>query len=485
MLVAARDGATVADIAGEAVPVRGHGAQLPVRGDRQDRRAQPGRGGPGRRRTRLALSATGRSARLLSGWCEPSGWAGQPLTAQLAAQRCGRATVGQGTASHRHVNGRQPRLRQPDAVGHRARPLPPDERRRSWCGRAAGELSCDGGPLRRGARHRLWPSCVGDEITLQPGDPGVRRRLTVDRRHPATSLSEPIGGARPAAGYDADGVVSLDVSLPDPAARRRAPPEGARRPARTRGAVVAGTAGRRAAVLSVFGPRTGDRDRPRRSRRAAALVTGSAGRGHLAELREPAGAAAASTRTSAAASRRRSCASSRPTCAGALPARMSPRDAPGRGRDGAGGAARLRHELATRAALLPGRSGRLGGRAGVRLPAARQIWGSTSPAISSRWSRSSRSSTCRYTRLDADLGEPADLLDDLGRACRHRPLAAQVVDVAGRWPRPGASARRRRARRTPPARPSGPADLARRRRPRPRGPARTLAGVGAPSERRR
>ena len=55
VLVAARDGATVADIAGEAVPLRGDGAQLPVGGDRQDRRAQSGRGGAGRRRARLAL----------------------------------------------------------------------------------------------------------------------------------------------------------------------------------------------------------------------------------------------------------------------------------------------------------------------------------------------------------------------------------------------------------------------------------------------
>ena len=39
-----------------AVPVGGHGAQLPVRGDRQDRRPQPRRGRPGRRRTRLALT---------------------------------------------------------------------------------------------------------------------------------------------------------------------------------------------------------------------------------------------------------------------------------------------------------------------------------------------------------------------------------------------------------------------------------------------
>ena len=47
MLVAARDGATVADIAGQAVPVRGHRAQLPVGGDRQDRRPQPDRGASG------------------------------------------------------------------------------------------------------------------------------------------------------------------------------------------------------------------------------------------------------------------------------------------------------------------------------------------------------------------------------------------------------------------------------------------------------
>ncbi len=39
-----------------AVPVGGHGAQLPVVGDRQDRRPQPHRGGDRRRRPRLALS---------------------------------------------------------------------------------------------------------------------------------------------------------------------------------------------------------------------------------------------------------------------------------------------------------------------------------------------------------------------------------------------------------------------------------------------
>ena len=49
VLVAARDGATVADIADEAVPVRGHRAQLPVRGDRQDRHAQSPRGDAHRR----------------------------------------------------------------------------------------------------------------------------------------------------------------------------------------------------------------------------------------------------------------------------------------------------------------------------------------------------------------------------------------------------------------------------------------------------
>ena len=59
VLVAARGGATVADIAARAVPLRGHGAQLPVLGDRQDRRAQPRRGRAGRRRARLALMDPG------------------------------------------------------------------------------------------------------------------------------------------------------------------------------------------------------------------------------------------------------------------------------------------------------------------------------------------------------------------------------------------------------------------------------------------
>ena len=52
-----RDGAAVAAIADGAVPLRGHRAQPPVRGDRQDRRRQPGRGRPDRRGQRLALTA--------------------------------------------------------------------------------------------------------------------------------------------------------------------------------------------------------------------------------------------------------------------------------------------------------------------------------------------------------------------------------------------------------------------------------------------
>ena len=50
VLQAARDGAPVADDRRPAVPVRGHRAQPPVRGDRQDRRRQPGRGRADRRR---------------------------------------------------------------------------------------------------------------------------------------------------------------------------------------------------------------------------------------------------------------------------------------------------------------------------------------------------------------------------------------------------------------------------------------------------
>ena len=56
VLVAARPGATVADIAEQLVPVRGHGAQLPVGRDGQGRGAQPRRGGPDSRRARLALT---------------------------------------------------------------------------------------------------------------------------------------------------------------------------------------------------------------------------------------------------------------------------------------------------------------------------------------------------------------------------------------------------------------------------------------------
>ena len=57
VLIAARPGATVSEIAEEAVPVRGDRSQLPVRGDRQDRDAQSSGGGQDGRRTRLALSA--------------------------------------------------------------------------------------------------------------------------------------------------------------------------------------------------------------------------------------------------------------------------------------------------------------------------------------------------------------------------------------------------------------------------------------------
>ena len=55
VLVAARPGATVAEIAWEALPVRRHDPQLPVHRDRQDRRPQPHRSRPPSRRTRLAL----------------------------------------------------------------------------------------------------------------------------------------------------------------------------------------------------------------------------------------------------------------------------------------------------------------------------------------------------------------------------------------------------------------------------------------------
>ena len=41
----------------QTVPLRGHGPQLPVRGDSQDRDAQPGRGSQDRGRARVALTA--------------------------------------------------------------------------------------------------------------------------------------------------------------------------------------------------------------------------------------------------------------------------------------------------------------------------------------------------------------------------------------------------------------------------------------------
>ena len=56
VLRSARDGAHRGRDRVRAVPVRGHGAQPPVRGDRQDRVAHPCRGGAGRRLQRVALS---------------------------------------------------------------------------------------------------------------------------------------------------------------------------------------------------------------------------------------------------------------------------------------------------------------------------------------------------------------------------------------------------------------------------------------------
>ena len=61
MLRAARDGGTVADIAAALHLSRGHGAQPPVRGDRQDRRPHPRRGGAHRRASTAGCSGDGRS----------------------------------------------------------------------------------------------------------------------------------------------------------------------------------------------------------------------------------------------------------------------------------------------------------------------------------------------------------------------------------------------------------------------------------------
>ena len=55
VLRAAADGATVADGRRPPAPVGGHGAQPPVRGDRQDHRPHPRRGRAPRRRARLAV----------------------------------------------------------------------------------------------------------------------------------------------------------------------------------------------------------------------------------------------------------------------------------------------------------------------------------------------------------------------------------------------------------------------------------------------
>ena len=57
VLRAARDGSSGGRDRQEAVPVRGHGSQPPVRGDRQDRRLEPRGGRHHRGRERLALAA--------------------------------------------------------------------------------------------------------------------------------------------------------------------------------------------------------------------------------------------------------------------------------------------------------------------------------------------------------------------------------------------------------------------------------------------
>ena len=54
VLEASADGRTIAEIAAPALPVRGHGAQLPVRVHPEDRGQEPRRGAPHRLRARLA-----------------------------------------------------------------------------------------------------------------------------------------------------------------------------------------------------------------------------------------------------------------------------------------------------------------------------------------------------------------------------------------------------------------------------------------------
>ena len=63
-----------------AVPVGGDGAQLPVLGDRQDRRPHPGRGGAGRRGEGLALRAASGKARTGSGFRRLAATIASPLS---------------------------------------------------------------------------------------------------------------------------------------------------------------------------------------------------------------------------------------------------------------------------------------------------------------------------------------------------------------------------------------------------------------------
>ena len=56
VLAASADGSLISEIAGEALPVRGHGPQLPVGLHPEDRGPQPHRGAAHRRRTRLAVT---------------------------------------------------------------------------------------------------------------------------------------------------------------------------------------------------------------------------------------------------------------------------------------------------------------------------------------------------------------------------------------------------------------------------------------------
>ncbi len=190
VLVAARGGATVADVAAAAAPVRGHGAQLPVVGDRQDRRPQPRRGGDRRRGARLALSpschpVTGpiRSVDGQIGW-GPAGGTGR-------SQACG--TVARPARARRLLARRDPR-RSPHGRPRRRRRHGRGRHRRAPRTRPADRHRHAGGVRRTRTAGLLRAGGVGvhrsSSCRRAPRPPRARRRRA-RRLRPAAGLRLP------------------------------------------------------------------------------------------------------------------------------------------------------------------------------------------------------------------------------------------------------------------------------------------------------